>query len=156
MFPVLVERMWMRRTLWPSTGWRWLAGAQMMTSLSRPSTISHSKSGTLTLASWFMYSRSQISACQFGYIWLKCCVWWHCATTFDLCSCLVWWFGIAKVTIIWALQSGTSAEGTNCRVWVPQARAIGVRLGGLGEHCQLLRRGPGWSPGHQRFFCTYR
>jgi len=30
-----------------------------------------------------------------------------------------------KVTIIWAPQSGTSAEGANCTVRDPQARAVG-------------------------------
>jgi len=34
------------------------------------------------------------------------------------------------VTIIWALQSRTSAKITNRRVRAPVARALGVRLGG--------------------------
>jgi len=42
-----------------------------------------------------------------------------------------------KVTIMWAPQSGTSAEGANHRVRALEARESWVRLGDLGERRDL-------------------
>jgi len=43
------------------------------------------------------------------------------ASAADTSAMSIRWNGNAEVTIFWALQSGTSAKGTNCGVQAPQA-----------------------------------
>ena len=57
-----------------------------------------------------------------------------------------------KVTIIWAPQSGTSAEGASRMVPVPHSRAVGVQLESLMEHRELPQQGHGRRPSRQQFF----
>jgi len=57
-----------------------------------------------------------------------------------------------KVTIIWAPQSGTSAEGAIHRVRVPHSWAVRGPTWVWGTSRELPQRSPGQSPGRQRFF----